>query len=132
MKKLNSKCDYIEARNENLRDEFFSLLAKGEHSTINELFPQIAGKRARRFYINEERVLLLIRRYHRERKWPARMNARRRKMLQDILRRVEILQAFNPKLSLSDAVYEVVNSEAPSFYLTPRSIRTLLYAYLSA
>lgn len=127
MKKKNSKSDYIEARNRDLKAKFLERLGRPEFPKIESIFPTLADVKADRFYISEERALLYMKYFHREGSWPAGMKPLRRRMMEVIRRRVEILQAFRPTLSLSDAVYEVVNSEAPSFYLTPRSIRTILY-----
>lgn len=130
MKKKKCCCDYIEARNENLKKEFFSRLGKDGYKRIDDIFRELASVRASRFYINEDRAYKLVRKYLATGELPPRMIPMKRLMLLTMARRVETLRAFRPQLTLRDAVYEVVNSQAPSYYLTPRSIRTLLYDYL--
>ena len=132
MKKKNSKCDYTQHRNEKLMAEFKARIGCGDGSTIDSIFPLIArDAKAPRFYINEDRAYSLIRNFKKSGRWPDNMTANKRRMICDILERVERTMAFRRNITLKDAVYEVVNSEAPSFYLTPRSIRTMLYASLA-
>lgn len=128
MKKRNAKCDYIAQRNEDLKKEFIARLGKTDFRRIDDIFPCLAQIPARRFYITEERALILLNQYERNGAWPAAMNKRRIMMMEEIRSRVKALMLKRPKLSLRDAVYEVVNSTAPNYYLTPRSIRTITYA----
>ena len=164
MKKKGSNCDYIEARNENLKREFLARLGKNGR-TVREAIAAMAMARADRFYINEERALSEIRRMREnaaagrvvgperiggsgrvggvgrvvgpERRGGSgreggsgrvgRRNPRRMAMICEINRRVDTLLSSRPDLSLAGAVYEVVNSPAPAFYISAGTMRTLLY-----
>ena len=129
MKKRNSFCDYIKSRNDSLYREFVGLLgSKG--SSLQSVFEMLAQVPAPRFFISEDRAFNLIKRFFATGKWPRTTLLTRRAMLSEIATRVRVLQAFDSSLSLKDAVFRAVNSPAPSFYLTPRSIRTILYGYI--
>ena len=132
MKKRNSSCDYIPARNEELKSEFYSRLSSRTFLRTDDIFADIAKAGAKRFYITEDRAYVLLCNYNTKGEWPKGMNPLRRRMMADIKRRVAALMDDDPSLSLKDAVYKAVNSEAPAFYLTPRSIRTIVYGSLSA
>lgn len=120
MKKKNSRCDYIESRNSNLRREFLARLGRNGR-TLKDVFRSLAREsQADRFYINEERAYRLIR------AGEGYISGRRR-MLEDIRTRVDSLMRSDPSLSLKDAVYITVNSPAPGFYLSEETIKTIIY-----
>lgn len=132
MKKKNRKCDYIDERNALLLREFKARLGTIRYARANSIFPLLAAEvKAPRFYINEDRALSLINKYLKEGQWPKRMSPNKQRMMSDILLRVNALRAVRSDMTLREAVYEVVNSEAPSLYLTPASMRTMLYASLA-
>lgn len=47
------------------------------------------------------------------------MYAEKRRMYREIFQRVKEIRDRNPDLPLGDIVFDVVNSEAPSSYITP-------------
>lgn len=122
---MKSKCDYILSRNHNLRRQYATLLYSSPGS-LDEVFAAVASSPAERFYISEERAYLLLLEKRLRGGWAVSLPTRRA-MLEEIERRVEAMLTVNPGLSLKQAVFNVVNSPAPSFYLTPRSVRTILY-----
>lgn len=120
-------CEFISERNENLRREFYLRVFPG-YPGVLALFEDIARIPAPRFYISEERAIsLLCRKKRLGDSWGRGMVPSRRAMIDEIDRRVRILRSFNPGLTLKEAVFRVVNSPAPSFYLTPNSIRSIIY-----
>lgn len=152
MKTSKGKCDFIQSRNENLRREFMARIGRSGRFVI-DVFRELQHCQADRFYISEERALLLIKeriklgisllppghcRSAVKGKTPAGVRAlrkvlqvdSRRRMIEDIERRVAFMLAADPALPLGEAVFRVVNSPAPSFYLTLDSMRIILYAYL--
>lgn len=124
MKKKGAKCDYIEGRNANVRREFMKRLGK-DGRQISEIFEEISREAtADRFYISEERILRLLK--HPEELTDKTLRTRK-EMVEEIRRRVDALMKAFPAMKLPEAVYRVVNSPAPAFYLTPGSIRTIIY-----
>lgn len=122
LRKKNSICEFIPMRDANLRREYKALLGHGHYNTSG-IFKALASVGADRFYISEERAYHLL-------TGPARRKRplpNKAAMMAEIERRVMALVAEDPGLSLKDAVCTVVNSPAPSFYLTPSSIKTILY-----
>lgn len=120
MKKKGACCDYIMQRNENLRRELCRSL-RGSGTTIEQAYRRLSkGGRADRFYISEERAC----RYLTTSEEPHVKS--RKRMIEEIRRRVNRIMEENPEMDMKEAVYEVVNSPAPEFYLTPGSIRVIL------
>lgn len=114
------------SRNEDLRNAFRNQLGHNRNS-VKQVFEAVARfSPARRFYISEERAYRLLTAYRRGKVSPVAM-PNRVEMIREIDRRVTALMTQHPKTALKDAVFEVVNSPAPSFYLTPGSIRTIFY-----
>lgn len=131
MKKKGTHCDFIPSRNDFLKREFFARL--GSHGlTVNRIVEDISRAPAPRFFISEERAYRIIRAfYHRKHRRNVAPQIRTRKaMMADIQDRVAALMKTNPALPLSEVVFRVVNSPAPSCYLTPSSIRSILYRHL--
>lgn len=127
MKKKKSYCDYIESRNEALRREIYSRLGTDGH-TAEEVFRAVARRAdAPRFFINEERAITLIRHFRLTGAFQAGIKPIRKRMIQELNRRVESLLAEHPAISLREAVYRAVNSRAPSYYISWPTIKTLFF-----
>lgn len=118
--------EFIPARNANLRREFFRL--RGEkRCRVKALFNLLAKVPADRFYVSEERAYRLLLEKRRTGRFPHGMWPTKRRMLEIIDERVSSLVSEHPDQPLYELVFRVVNSPAPSFFLTPNSIRTILY-----
>lgn len=126
MKKKGNGCDYLKSRNENLQREFFARLGRNGR-TVKQAMADISRAGADRFYISEERAYSEVKKLIDKEGLLHDRLPNRLAMLREIQRRTAALMVERPDLSLRDAVFEVVNSPAPSFYLTPGSIRHLLY-----
>lgn len=139
MKKKGSKCDYIAERNKNLRREFLARLGRNGRK-LDDIFTELAGVGADRFYISEEQAVRLIHNsefimhnYGEEARNPETRirkggyNRRRQLMVAEIARRVRELRSQSPGMQLKEAVFRVVNSPAPSFYISPSTIKTIIY-----
>lgn len=57
------------------------------------------------------------------------MSPCRQEMFTELFRRFLELRSANPKESISQTVVEAVNSPAPKFYLSPKSVKVLVCRY---
>lgn len=130
MRKKGSVCDFTLSRNEELKSCFFRLLSSPDFRFVKDTFAFLANSPASRFYVSESRAVEVILRHIRTGEWGIKPGPRRQ-MYMDIERLASVLMSLSPGMDFCDAVYEVVNSPAPSFYLTPDSCRVILYAALS-
>ena len=128
MKKKNCCCDYTASRNERLRQEFLRRLGRNVRN-LRVIFAELATAPAERFYINEDRAYYIIKERIRRGEWPSMLPTRRR-MLELIYAGAMALREADPSLTLRQAVCDAVNSPAPGYFLTPRSIRTIIYENL--
>lgn len=55
------------------------------------------------------------------------MKPKTREMFQEIFRRYKICSKEHPSLTKMDVIWHVCNQEAPSFYLTPKSMHVILH-----
>lgn len=129
MKKKGSKCDYIAHRNEALVRQFKKEIHQADIIDLDSIFRRISRSAAPRFFISESRAFTMIRHKKRSGSWEG-VNKLRLSMLEEIERRTDQLMKADKTLTMEEAVYEAVNSEAPCFYLTPGSIRTIIYETL--
>lgn len=127
MRKKGAVCDFIEERNEELKQAFRECRRSGDYKTTDDIFGLMAKRPVSRFYINEQRARNLIADKWKKGKWSGKILRKKQEMIEEIERRVIALMTKDRTLSLDDAVVAVVFSEAPSFYMTTRSIRTTYY-----
>lgn len=127
MKKRKSICDYTLLRNSLLIRAFYARLGR-DGKTINEIISDLAAMPAPRFFISEERAYALLCTPDLESD-PRRL-PRSIVMIKEIKSRVECLRRADPSLSLKQALSNVIYSPAPSFFLTPSSIKSIIYKNL--
>ncbi|MDE6272367.1 MAG: hypothetical protein K2M31_05105 [Muribaculaceae bacterium] len=129
MKKKGSVSEYSEERDRELVRCFRKRLGEVRVIDLDKIFAEVAAHPASRFYVSEFRAAIVIRHHLRHGVWSVK-GAKRLEMFQEIEKRVVGLMESRSDLSLDDALVEVINSEAPEFYLTPRSCRTIIYKLL--
>lgn len=130
MKKKGNTCDYTHERDIELCKSFRRHIAEATFIHLPDIFRKVACSPARRFYVSEQRAALVISQWRSSGKLAVASPLRRR-MFEEIAGRADRIMHENPLTSFSDAVFEAVNSPAPSFYITPGSARTLIYRALN-
>ncbi len=126
MKKLGSKSDFIPQRNKELLDAFKQELYQLGSISNDRIFSRAAHRTASRFWVSEQRAAVVVSKMMKGDNLQS-MNRKKREMYFEIFRRVMDIRKKNPKTTIYDAVFEVVNSPAPEFYLTDKSARVLIY-----
>ncbi|MCM1376943.1 MAG: hypothetical protein NC097_04815 [Clostridium sp.] len=125
MKKKGNVCDFSEERNRQLRKVYRKMLADTRLRSAKAIFAAMAVQPAPRFFVNESRALTVIRHRQRTGEFPILVGSRL-SMYEEIWRRFVSVRGINKVDSDYDLIFDIVNSPAPSFYLTPGSIRTIL------
>lgn len=118
MRKKNSRCDFSSQRSMALLNNFRAYLAEQSFISAQKAFNYAANAPAPRFWVSEARATLIISALLKGKDLTEGMYPEKRKMYLEILRRVKEMQAENPSMPIGDIVFEVVNSPAPSSYLT--------------
>lgn len=118
MKKKNCRCEFASERSELLLRNFRESIARQSVISAQRAFQEAVDAPAPRFWVSEARAMRIISMMMKGEDILESMHEQKRKMYEEIYRRVSIMREENPDLSLGDAVFEVVNSEAPSSYMT--------------
>lgn len=128
MKKPHSVSDFSEQRTRVLMQDFHEALFADSQHTLNKAFSDAAaGKGAPRFWVSETRALTVVRRMLGGEDPTAGMYGGKREMYREIFRRVTAEIEKRPGEPLVSIVFDVVNSPAPSHYISPSRLRTIVY-----
>lgn len=125
MKHKGSYFEYEAERNRDLLRAYRELLLQ-PNVDKDTLFERLVEMPSVRYWVSEERAYHVISSMIWDKPLP-KMKPNKRAMYDDILEEVLRLNAIREHSSLYDLVFEVVNSPAPRFYLTPKSARVIIY-----
>ena len=119
MRKKNSIAEFTSERSECLLRNFRESLARQSKISINRALKDAAEGPAPRFWVSEARATRIIMQLLKGDDLTQGMYPEKRKMYLEILRRVKEIKEKNPEIPVGDIVFDIVNSPAPSSYLTP-------------
>lgn len=126
MKKLGSTSDFTEARDKELLRTVRRRVMDPRCKSMTEVYAQAVMEPCSRFWVSERRAAEVISKMLRGVDPDWKSVPLRRKMYQELCRRVIAWRGENPGHPLSDAVFAAVNSQAPEFYLTPESAMVIV------
>lgn len=126
MRKKGSFYEHEEERNSDLMEVYKKCLASMTYVSMARLWELMAEYPAKRFYVSEERAAIVVSRiFHGDNL--SNMRPTRRKMFYEIHSRVQKIIQDKPQLSIAQCCSMIVYSPAPSFFMTPFSIRQTVY-----
>lgn len=123
MKKTGNTCDFAEERDAALMAAYRRELRESDHVSLDSISEGVARRPCSRFWVSEERAVSVVSAMLRGINITERMHASKRRMYDEIYRRFLIVRSRRPTASLVSAVAEVIYTEAPEFYLSPRYVR---------
>lgn len=126
MKKRGSVSDFGKQRNEELKRAFQAQLHLIGEIPTEELFTRAARMPASRFWVSERRAAEVMSKMLKGDRLQG-MNPKKREMYMEIFLRVREHLRREPCLTVTEATFRAVNSQAPEFYLTPKSARVIIY-----
>lgn len=126
MKKKDCKCEFASERSEALLKNFRASLARQSYISKIKAFKDAVEAPAPRFWVSEARAMRVITQLFKGIDLTEGMHTEKRKMYLEIFRRVKEARAASPATSLGDIVFDVVNSEAPSSYISWQMGRLIL------
>lgn len=130
MKKKGSQSDFIEVRDAELHSRFMDLLRSERGKSLGELYGAAARCKASRFWVSPERAADVLSGMERGVKDMERMYPERRRMYEELSRRVADKRAESPERPMMHIVEEVVEQEAPEFYITEKSAKVIICRYV--
>ncbi len=129
-KKQGSIFEYETLRNRDLiraYDKQIALhFAERKPIILTEIFSLIADMPSTRFWVSEERAAIIVAGIMKGDTLEG-MGKMKREMFMEIYKRTMDIRRANPKLSLYHAVAKACNQPAPKFYLTPNSVKVIIY-----
>ena len=131
MKKKNgSVFEYERERNADLIRAFDEQIRMHYHKRIPinlaHVFRNVSNMPSKRFWVTEERAAIVVSNIIKGDSL-AGMGPMKREMFMEIYRRTLILQREHPGMSLYKIVTKVCAQPAPKFYLTPGSVKVIIY-----
>lgn len=126
MKKRGSVVEFTPQRDKELLSAFKAQLHLLGTVPLKEVFTRAAMSPASRFWVSEKRALIVVSKMMKGDRIVS-MNPKKREMFFEIYRRVKRIYDEEPGITLTEATFRAVNSQAPEFYLTPKSARAMIY-----
>lgn len=127
MKHNGNVSHFATIRNRELYKAYRNACSNAKHINRHEICRTVANTPCFRFWVSEERALYVITNMYKGQYILDNMKPLKREMYIEIFKRVDTLRHQNPKTSLYDLVFQVVNSPAPKFYMTPESIIIIIW-----
>ena len=118
MKHFGSYFEYEKERNRDLMRAFKYVMSHRCGMTMEEVFAKTVEMPSVRFWVSEQRAAGVVLEMMKGDKLDT-MRPNKRAMFNEIYRRFLELKKTRPMDSVYDITFDVVNSHAPRFYLTP-------------
>lgn len=128
MKHKGCIVDFSVQRNRELMRAYRSVLSKKSHFDFKNDYNEVVNHPCSRFWVSEERATVVVSALLKGHYALDSMHPLKREMFLEIFKRFMEIYEENPNRSIPDIVFEVVNSSAPKFYMTPRTAMMYIYS----
>lgn len=125
MKHFGSILEFTDRRNAELLAAWNKAMIESRHISLPAIAWRIVNTPCSRFWVSEERAMVVCSALMRGEKPLERMRPTKREMFLEIYRRVVVERGKGR--TLAQAVSRVVNSPAPKFYMKPRCAIEIIY-----
>jgi len=98
----------------------------GEPIRLHNVFKCVAEMPSERFWVSEERAYIVILGMFKGKKLE-KMGEMKREMFQEIYKRTMELKKLYPEQGIKTIVEKVCQQPAPKFYLTPKTVKVIIY-----
>lgn len=126
MKHKGSRCDFTKERDADILRAYKEVISVRDNIGLLEIERRLLQSPSKRFWVSVDRAYNVILNMLNG-KSINNMNSQKREMFQEIFRRFKIFSKEHPSLTKMDVIWHVCNQEAPSFYLTPKSMHVILH-----
>lgn len=126
MKHKGSRCDFTKERDADILRAYKEVISVRDNIGLLEIERRLLQSPSKRFWVSVDRAYNVILNMLNG-KPISNMNSQKREMFQEIFRRFKIYSKEHPSLTKMDVIWHVCNQEAPSFYLTPKSMHVILH-----
>lgn len=126
MKHKGSRCDFTKERDADILRAYKEVISVRDNIGLLEIERRLLQSPSKRFWVSVDRAYNVILNMLNG-KSISNMNSQKREMFQEIFRRYKIYSKEHPSLTKMDVIWHVCNQEAPSFYLTSKSMHVILH-----
>jgi hypothetical protein len=126
LKRHGNTFEYEQDRNDELLKAYREEIAACDVIRMDEIWQRIANRSSRRFWVSEERAAIVVARMMRGDRL-RKMKPLKREMYFEIFRIVKRLKEQYPDMPIYKLSFKAVNTPAPKFYMTPKSIKVIIY-----
>ena len=126
MKHIGSFFEYEQQRNDDLIRAFKKDIETCKVIRMPEVWQRVANSPASRFWVSEERAAIVIAQMMKGDNLE-KMRPLKREMYLEIYKRVKKILDAKPNTTVLNACIAAVNSPAPKFYMTPKSVKETVY-----
>jgi hypothetical protein len=119
--------EFTDKRNEELMKAYRDAINQRSFIDINEISNVIVNVPCSRFWVSEERAMVVVQALIKGKPVLDTMRPTKREMFQEIYNRVMEKREQCPDVPLFSLVMLVVNSPAPKFYMRPRCAMEIIY-----
>ncbi|MFI3240703.1 MAG: hypothetical protein R3Y22_09010 [Bacteroidales bacterium] len=115
-------------RDRNLLDAYYKTLSETPFPIdMKKVYAETVRQSSPQFWISSEQALKIISDIKRGVKKISSMRSEYAKMITTIMERMDKLKESNPELSNKIRAEKVIYSKAPSYYITPKSAKTIIH-----
>lgn len=114
-------------RNADVKRAVREVLSRKDVMNMDQACALAVGMPARRFWVSEERACAVVSAMMRHTEAISGMRGPKKRMYREIFGRVVKAMSCRPGAALVDIVAEVIEQEAPEFYLEPLTVRDIIY-----
>lgn len=125
MKRLGSKCDFLQERNAELRAAFFSQKC---YSTNIDNMKRVVASPASRFWVDPDRARDVMSKMEADPDALADMKPQRRRMYYALFSRYSSIRKRNPRLPKIHCVSKAIFEGAPEFFIAPATAISIIYS----
>ena len=119
--------EFTDERNKELMRAFRNAISQRNFIDISEISESIVNMPCSRFWVSEERALVVVTKLIKGKPVLDSMRPTKRELFTEIHNRVIALQQKHPDATLTELISKVVNSPAPKFYMRPRCAMEIIY-----
>lgn len=128
MKRRGDKMAFTTDRNADVKRAVKTALGRKDVMNVEQACALAVGMPARRFWVSEERACAVVSAMLKgDAALLAKMRGGKKRMYKEIFCRVVKALEQNPGSALVDIVAEVIDQEAPEFYIEPLTARDIIY-----
>ena len=127
MRHFGNGSEYKDDRDSELFRVYHNIISECSCIKLDDVIKEVVNTPSSRFWVSEERADAVVFSILKGKGLDSIKGNTKREMFSEIYARVIQLRDAHPDWQRSRLVFEVVNQQAPKFYITPKSAKVILH-----